>query len=330
MKKIASISLKIGIPLLIAYVILFFTYRDYDFSNFGKTISDLNLWWLLLALAFSLFSPIFRGLRWTMLLRSAGYNVPNSDSIFTVFTGYAANIIIPRVGEISRCAIVDRYDKVPFSKGLGTLIAERFVDMIILILMTGITVLAQFDKFAALFSLSDTEQKVVDEPVSFFCSKFFLISLSAVILLLVSVFLIRRFHLISKVKKIGHDFWLGFIAVKQVKNIPLFLFYSISIWICYYLELYLAFYCFDSISNVGALAGIVCFVASSIAVLVPTPANGAGPWHWVIISMLLIYGVPEYDAKTFALVLNTSQTACYLFGGVVGWIGLQLLHHKKQ
>lgn len=330
MKKIASISLKIGIPLLIASVILFFTYRDYDFSDFGRTLKSLNLWWLPLALAFSLVSPLFRGLRWTMLLRSAGYNIPNADSILTVFTGYAANIIIPRVGEISRCAIVDRYDNIPFSKGLGTLVAERFVDMIILVLMTGITVLAQFDKFAALFSMSVSKPKVVNESESFFGSNLFWIFLSIVILIIVSIFLTKRFHLVSKVKKIGYDFWLGFIAVKKVRNIPLFLFYSISIWICYYLELYLAFYCFSSISNIGALAGLVCFVASSIAVLVPTPANGAGPWHWVIISMLLIYGVPEYDAKTFALVLNTSQTAFYLLGGVFGWIGLQFLHNKKR
>ncbi len=329
MKKIASISLKIGIPLLIAIVILFFTYKDYDFSGFGRTLKNLNLWWLLLALLFSLFGPLFRGLRWTMLLRSAGYNVPNADSIFTVFTGYAANIIIPRVGEISRCAIIDRYDKVPFSKGFGTLVAERFVDMIILVLITGITVLAQYDKFAALFSLSGAENKAVNEPELFWGSNLFWFSLIAVFFIIAIIMLGKRFQLVTRFNKIGNDFWKGFIAVKQVKNIPLFLFYSISIWICYYFELYLAFYCFSSMTHVGALAGLVCFVASSITVLVPTPANGAGPWHWVIISMLIIYGVPEYDAKTFALVLNTSQTACYLLGGVLGWIGL-ILHHKKQ
>ena len=91
--------------------------------------------------------------------------------------------------------------------------------------------------------------------------------------------------------------------------------------------MYLAFFCIESVSQVGPLAGLVCFVAGSIAVLVPTP-NGAGPWHFAIMSMLVLYGVGVNDAKTFALVLHTAQTVTYLLCGALAWIALHLFRRR--
>ena len=142
MKKITSTTLKIAIPLLVSAVVLYYTYRDYDFSQFWTDLRSIKWGWLAAALSFSALGPLFSGLRWNLLLEPIGYNVPKKDTVLTVFTGYAANIIIPRVGEICRCGMLEQNAKVPFSKGLGTLVAERVVDAVLLglIVVAGICI----------------------------------------------------------------------------------------------------------------------------------------------------------------------------------------------
>lgn len=340
MKKILSNTLKIAASLIISAIILYLVYRDYDFSEFRNGLSEMRLEWLWMALAFSVIGPLLRGLRWNLLLEPIGYHVPRRDTVLTVFTGYAANIIIPRVGEISRCAILDQYDKVPFSKSFGTLVAERFVDMILLVLISAGTVLAQSGKFIDLFAgkanISGAEADAAESlqtasaSVPLLQNPTFWIW-AAVIAVVVAVcwWLCVRFSLWKKIVQFVKDFWSGFAALRQVRNLPLFLFYSVGIWVCYYLEMYLAFYSIGSISQVGPVAGLVCFVAGSIAVLVPTP-NGAGPWHFAITSMLVLYGVALNDAKTFALVLHTAQTATYLLCGAIAWIALHLVRRGSE
>lgn len=330
MKKFFSNAIKVLLPLLISAVVLAYTYRDYDFSKLWTDVARLDLWWIFFAVVFSWLSPLFRGLRWNLILSPLGYNVPQRDTTLTVFTGYAANIIIPRFGEISRCAILDRYNSVPFSKGLGTLLAERFVDMILLLFIALITVLWQMPRFIDLFSgeykLPDTAAEGSSSP-TFVIPEFCYWILGAIALVAI-IWWIIKCKPIQMLKNFVSGLWTGFMSLKQVKNLPLFLAYSLGIWVCYYLEMYMAFFSLESTAAVGAIAGLVCFVASSFAVLVPTP-NGAGPWHWVVITMLFIYGVPIDDARPLALVLHTAQTAAYLLGGFVAWIVLHVVHREK-
>lgn len=330
MKKFLSNSMKVILPLLISAVVLAYTYRDYDFSKLWTDVARLNLWWIFLAVVFSWLSPLFRGLRWNLILSPMGYDVPRRDAVLTVFTGYAANIVIPRFGEISRCAILDRNNSVPFSKGLGTLLAERFVDMILLLLIALVTVIWQMPRFIDLFSgeynFPDTAAEGSSSPA--FVIPEIVYWILGTVLVLALLWWIIKSKPLQMLKRFVSGLWSGFISLKQVKNLPLFLVYSLGIWACYYFEMYLAFYSLESTAEVGAIAGLVCFVASSFAVLVPTP-NGAGPWHWVVITMLFIYGVPVEDARPLALVLHTAQTAAYLLGGFVAWIVLHFYHRDK-
>ncbi len=326
MKKIVSNSINVAVSLLISAVILYFVYRNYDFSGFRQGLADMKLTWLWLALACSALGPVFRGLRWTMLLEPAGYKVPVRDSILIVFTGYAANIIIPRIGEISRCAILDRYGHVPFSKSFGTLVAERFVDMILLVLITVVTIATQSSRFIQLFNGSTDSAAVAESSASGNAGTWIWIGTVVAAILIIWI-ICRTTSLWQRIVSFVKDFWSGFIALRQVRNLPLFIAYSIGIWLCYYFEMYFAFYCISSIAALGPLCGLVCFVAGSIAVLVPTP-NGAGPWHFAITSMMVIYGVALADAQTFALVLHTAQTATYLLCGAIAWIVLHFVRHQ--
>lgn len=94
----------------------------------------------------------------------------------------------------------------------------------------------------------------------------------------------------AKVKGILHNVWVGVLSLRHVKRMPLFILYTVGIWTCYFLQFYVSFFCFDFSDNLGVMAGLVMFAVGSIAVVVPTP-NGAGPWHFAVITMMMLYGV---------------------------------------
>ena len=125
--------------------------------------------------------------------------------------------------------------------------------------------------------------------------------------------------LIAKIKSILHKFWEGMSALGKMKNFKLFFIETVAIWFCYFMQFYLCFFCFPFSSELSMAAGLLLFLAGSVAVVVPTP-NGAGPWHFAIISMMVLYGVSQSDAGMFALIVHTSQTALVAVLGVLGLI----------
>ena len=110
----------------------------------------------------------------------------------------------------------------------------------------------------------------------------------------------------------------GVTSLRKVRNIPLFLLFTAGIWVSYFLHYYLTFFCFGFTSGLGVSCALVTFVVGSIAVLVPTP-NGAGPWHFAVKTMLILYGVAESDALYFVLIVHTVQTILVILLGVWAW-----------
>lgn len=135
--------------------------------------------------------------------------------------------------------------------------------------------------------------------------------------------------LLAKIKSILQRFWEGVTALGKMKNFKLFFIETVGIWFCYFMQFYLCFFCFPFSSGLSVAAGLLLFVAGSVAVVVPTP-NGAGPWHFAIISMMVLYGVTQSDAGMFALIVHTSQTALVAILGVVGLMMIKTNKKKKM
>lgn len=122
--------------------------------------------------------------------------------------------------------------------------------------------------------------------------------------------------------------WLGCLSIRNVKHPVLYILYTVAIWACYFLHFYLTFYCFDFSAGLGWAAGMVLFVVGSIAVIVPTP-NGAGPWHFAVITMMMMYGVSKEDAGIFALLVHGIQTFLLILLGIYGLVALPLTNKNK-
>lgn len=320
--------MKIVLPLLIAGGLLYWMYRDFDFAEARRIFLDeMNIWWLFASLIPITLSHILRGLRWLITLEPLGYRPKTGDSIDSIFVAYASNVLVPRVGEVSRCAVLTKYDKVPFSKALGTLVAERLIDMLLVLLFVCVMLLTQLDVFLSLFAQTGTNEASFAELFS--SPKTYAI-IAAVVVACVALWIpMKKTRLYAKVKQAIGGFVDGLLSLKTMNRKGLFLLYTIGIWVGYFLEFYLAFFCFPFTAELTVVQGLVIFAAISLAIVIPTP-NGAGPWHFVVISMMTLYGVSNTDASSFALIVHTFQTLGVIMLGAYGWVALQVRNRKMK
>ena len=347
-KNIISSVAKVVLPFVLGGAILWWMYRGEDFSSISHVLTEeMNWTWMLLSFPFGILAQMFRGWRWKQTLepiitrKEEGGRTKDegerrkdeggrtkeegpainraSTCIHAVFISYAASLIIPRIGEFSRCAILKRYDGISFSKALGTVVTERAVDTLIVMIYSGIILLVEMSVFGTFFRKTGTS---LDRILGGFSAMGWVVTaICAVAVLILLHLLLKNFSIYNKVKMTLGGIWEGVLSLKGVRNLPLYLFFSIGIWVMYFLHYYLTFFCFDFTENLGIGCALVSFVVANFAVIVPTP-NGAGPWHFAIKTMLILYGVADEQALWFVLIVHTVQTMLVIALGIYAWAAL--------
>ena len=326
-KKVVKKCLQIVFPLLLGAGILYWTYRDFNFQRAWQVLDGgMNYGWMLFSLFFGITAQVCRGLRWKLTLEPLGENPRTSHCVYSIFISYAASLVVPRIGEVSRCGVLSRYDGVSFAKSLGTVVTERLIDSLCVAMITGTTLMLQAPVFATFFEETGTD---VGRYTQLFTSaNFYLVIICLIALCLLAFFLVRNVAAFARLRGILHQVWEGILSLRKVKNLPLFLLYTIGIWGSFFLEFYVAFFSFGFSSHLGVVAALVMFAVGSIAVIVPTP-NGAGPWHFAIITMMVLYGVGKEDAGIFALLVHGIQTFLIILLGIYGLAALPFVNKKK-
>ena len=327
MNKIIKKTLKIVLPILLGGFILYWVYRDFDFERAKEVLLHGTDWgWMLLSLLFGVMSHVLRGWRWRQTLEPLGAYPKRSDCVDAIFISYAANLMLPRVGEVSRCGVLVKYDDVSFSKSLGTVVTERLVDTLCILLITGLTFMAQMPVLLRFFQETGTK---IPSLMHLLTSPWFYVSLFSVIgVLVLAYYLMRMLSFFEKVKGVLLNVCEGVMSLRNVKNIPLFVFYTLSIWGCNFYHFYLTFYCFSFTEHLSFQAAMVMFVGGTFAVIVPTP-NGAGPWHFAVITMMLLYGVSATDAGIFALIVHGIQTLLVIILGIYGALHVSMANRSR-
>lgn len=324
--KVSSIVIKILLPLVLGGAILYWMYRGFDFSSISHVLlNEMDWTWMLLSFPFGILAQMFRGWRWKQTLEPIGEHPRHSTSVNAVFLSYAASLLIPRIGEFTRCGVLKRYDDISFSKALGTVVTERAIDSLVVAGVSGTTLLLQLQVFNVFFDRTGTS---VDSILSrFSVAGYFVTFVCGIAALVLLHFLLKKLSIYNKVKATLGGIWEGVVSLKNVKNIPLFIFFTFGIWASYFLHYYLTFFCFDFTQDLGIGCAMVTFVVGSIAVLVPTP-NGAGPWHFAVKTMLILYGVADEHALYFVLIVHTVQTMLVILLGIWAMLALNFTKVK--
>jgi uncharacterized membrane protein YbhN (UPF0104 family) len=319
-------SLKVAVPLIIGFLLLWYIYRDMDLAQIGYAIRrGVRYDILLFSLLFGLAANIVRGLRWCLLIDHLGMPYRRSNALNAVLGNYTVNLVLPRVGEIWRCGVVSRYDKVPFSKLLGTLFVDRISDTLAVGFITLCLCLSNFRFFTG---FSARYPALLDGLQGLTQSVWLYITIGVIAL---AVWLTFRYmaHLpfIQKMRGLAADVWTGIKSVWQMKRKTLFLSYTVLLWFLYFLFFYTTFYAFDFTRPLGLTIGLIAFTMGSIAVAVPVQA-GIGAWHFIIIATLVYFNVSKADAGTFALVVHSVQTLWTALCGLVAIILLPILNKQ--
>ena len=309
-------------------LILFWMYRGFDFDNLEHVLlHDMNWTWMLLSFPFGILAQMFRGWRWNQTLEPIGEKARTSTTINSIFLSYAVSLIVPRIGEFARCGVLKRYDGVSFPKALGTVVMERAIDSVLVMLIALLTFVFQFKIFNIFFNRTGTNIETILSGFS--ATGYIVTAVCGIAVCILGWYIMRRFAIYNKVKTTVRGIWQGIMSIRNVKNPLLFIALTLGIWASYFLHYYLTFFCFESTAHLGMACALVTFIVGSIAVIVPTP-NGAGPWHFAVKTMLILYGVGDIDALNFVLIVHSVQTLLVVALGVYAWAALSFTNKKPS
>lgn len=273
--------------------------------------------YIYIALIFGFISHAARAYRWKFMLEHMGYHSPFKNNFMAVWIAYFMNMTIPRSGEVSRALVLKKYEDIPFDKAFGSIIAERVVDFIILLLFIATAVLLQFEVLKTfLLNTIPVEKLLIYGIVAF------VIFLSAILLFIYSK---SKWILMIKGKISGLT--EGVLSVWRMEKKWSFLFYTAIIWIGYVLTFYTAIFALKETSDISFGVVVTAFVIGSLAISFSN--GGFGVFPVLIAGILALYGVPKEAGTAFGWIIWTSQTVQIIILGGLSFLLLPILNRKK-
>lgn len=298
-------------------------YRGIDWNVVGMMLTSRRcVWWMMLSMPFGIAAQMLRALRWKQMLNGGRTGV----FLNAIFLSYASSLMVPRSGEVLRCAVVRRYEKTDFARLVGSVVTERIVDTAVMLVMTVGMLLWQLPVFMRF--LHETGMSLSAVTGRFTATGWGVTILCGVLVITTALWLLRRVRLFGSAKERLAGFRDGLLSIRNVESPILFLLYSIGIWLSYYLHFWITFQCFDFTATLGGDCAMVAFIMGSYAVLVPTP-NGAGPWHFAVKTVLMLYGVNGDDGAVYALIVHTLQTLLVVVLGLYSLAALSITKIRK-
>ncbi|MBJ6117562.1 flippase-like domain-containing protein [Pontibacter sp. BT310] len=322
MKKLFSI-LKYGLLLGVSALLMWYALKELDFEKMWAELQNANYGWVGISLLMGVAAYLSRAYRWQMQIKPTGYQPSLHNTYNAMMVGYIANLVLPRMGEVVRCSMLRRSDGIPVNKGFGTVIAERFVDMLMLLLAIAITFLSEFrqikDFFRELFSskYSNLEQTI---DSLYWVAGFFL--LSAIVIVLVGLRYLSRLRensFFQKAVQFVKGMLQGVFSITKLDNQAAFWGHTFFVWLMYYGMSLVVFYALPGTSNLGYGAALSVLVVGSLGMAAPVQ-GGVGVYHLLVQATLLLYGVPAEAGMAYALLAHTSQTLLVVIMGVLSFI----------
>jgi len=313
----SKLATKYLILLTIGFGILYLAFKDQNSEKIWAEIKQANLCWVFISATCVFIANILRALRWRMLYQSINYNVGFWSTFHALIIGYLANLALPRFGEIARCSVLLRTNKIPLSSSIGTVVTERLLDVAVLLLMGVLILLFQYNLVFD-FLYQNIYLSLLDrlQTINFY-----------VLAAICFAMIIGGFFIISFLKsKINKKFLRIFIGLKQginsvtkVKSKTLFTFYTVGIWIFYFLSMYTCFFSIPSTQSLGFSAAFTALVFSSFAMVAPVQ-GGIGIFHWMVAKALVLYSIPFNEGLTYATIIHSAQVLITLLLGTISLI----------
>jgi hypothetical protein len=328
LKQKITKTLKFLAFFIIGIFIFWMVYKDQDINRLKSILTnDVNYFWVVVSLFLGLISHISRTIRWNLLIEPLGHKPRILNTFLAVMIGYLMNLALPRMGEISKCGVLARYEKIPFTKLVGTVVLERLIDVLMLLLALLIVVFTQFGQVLEFLNnnpeVKEKIEKVIYSPIL----------IGILVFIILFLWFLRHKILASafmrKMMGFVFQFVEGFKSILKMKKKGAFIFHSFSIWFLYYLMTYCVFFSFGFTSHLPALAGLTVFVLGSFGMVAPVQ-GGIGAWHFMVIEGLTLYGVNKADGQVYALVAHGSMTILIIILGLIALLVLPFVNERSE
>jgi hypothetical protein len=322
-----SFFLSIGV-LLIWLVVRNLTEKDK--TEILHSFSQANLGIILMIMLLGILSNISRAIRWQIMIEPLGHKPGFINTFMAVLVGYLANLAVPRLGEISKCGILNRYEKLPLDSVLGTVVVERIMDMVLLLLVSIFTVIWQFEILSskileAYHSIFKPTQN--DETLSIKS-----ILLIGLLTLFLALFFMRKKILKSKIAirliEMLKGFSTGLKTITKLKRPYLFIFHSVFIWAIYFAGIYIGFKALPETSTLGIGAAFAILFFGTFAFILVQ--GGIGAYQIIVQNTLILYGISANVGYALGWIIWSSQTFAVIIGGLISLILLPILNKNKH
>jgi uncharacterized protein (TIRG00374 family) len=310
--------------------LLWLTLRKSDLNAIARDLAGAKFIFLIPATLMIILSHFIRALRWKILIEPLGYRPSTINSFLAVLVGYWANLAAPRLGEVLKCTILARYEKVPADRLVGTIVAERAIDVCCLVVIMLITVFSQYQlvgKFSA---------EIFRKFFSSQAGSLSLVKVGAVIIIVIAfvIFFIWMFkrlsHLpiVSKTKNIFLGVWEGLISIRYIRNKGLFIVHSVLIWSLYLLSTYMGFFAMQDMAKFGIRGALSALTFGSFGMIIPSP-GGIGSFQYAVQQVMMLYGVTPEKGLSLGMLIWVAQTSIVILFGTIAFVLLPVINKRK-
>ena len=315
-----SIS-KIIIPLGIGIFFIYLSYNNTsseDRKNIFSHIKNANYSFVFLSVVFGALSHISRAYRWKFLLAPLGYKPRLINSVLAVLIGYVSNLGIPRSGELFRATVMDRFENIPFQKGLGTVIAERLVDLFILLCFVSLALILQFDLIWEILA---------NKPINPVHICVIIVGVSIVFLILRKFINQSNNSFLKKIRLFFSELWEGILSLKKMEHKWAFVGHTLFIWLMYLAMFYIMKFSIPETASLGLEGLIAAFVVGALAISATN--GGVGIYPFSVSLVLIAYGISKESSLAFGWIMWTSQTVMIVLFGSLAFFALPLVNRFK-
>ncbi|MBC3539558.1 lysylphosphatidylglycerol synthase transmembrane domain-containing protein [Rufibacter sediminis] len=319
MKKTVNV-LKYLLLLAVSVFLMAYALRSINFTAVKAELAQANYVWIGATLLLSVAGYVSRAIRWRMQYAPLGYTPQVRHTYHALMVGYLANVVLPRAGEVIRCTWLRRSSGVPVNVSLGTVITERVIDLVMLLLCMSLTLLFEFERlqnfFLDLFSerLTGIQQNL---QTLYLLGAIAVIGTGLVVWYTYkNIAKLRENVIFRKVSDFARGIWQGIFSIAKMEQKGAFIFHTLFIWFTYYLTSYLAFFALPGTEDLTWQAGLAILVVGGLGMSAPVQ-GGIGVYHILVRTALLLYAVPLDKGMAYALITHTTGALLVvLMGGI--------------
>jgi uncharacterized protein (TIRG00374 family) len=310
--------------LSIGAVLLYFAFKDIPLDKFLNDVKNANWFWIAMNILFGILAFISRALRWRISIEPLGYKPKNINSFYALMTGYLANMAFPRLGEITRCSVLYKTDKIPVAKLLGSVIVERALDLLILIALMIFVFFYKINFFGKFIY-----EKVINPFLLSLQNKFgnagiiyyiiIAITITSVLIIYYNRKKLKQLSIYTKIKKLTQEIVEGLKVIYTMKKKTQYIIHTFLIWFFYILMTYSVFFAIPETADLNFADAIFVLVFGGIGMALPVQ-GGFGTYHAIVALSLTIYKIPYESGLVFATISHEAQTILVLITGGISAI----------